>query len=64
MAGRIYFFGAFALGLGMVGVAVAMQLRPERATARRLFFASILYLPLLLALLCLSKVPVAALPPP
>ena len=57
MAGRAYFFGAFVLGLGMVYCAVRMQMRTDRASARRLFFASIIYLPLLLALLCLGKLP-------
>ena len=57
MAGRWYFFGAFVLGLGMVGCALRMQLAPDRPQARRLFFASILYLPLLLALLALDKLP-------
>ena len=64
MAGPVYFFGAFALGLGLVSYAVRMQLRPDRSSARRLFFASIVYLPLLLALLCLSKLPPVALPAP
>ena len=64
MAGPIYFFGAFVLGLGMVYGAVRMQLRTDRSSARRLFFTSIIYLPLLLALLCLSKLPPAALTPP
>ena len=64
MAGRAYFFGAFVLGLGMVYCAVRMQLRTDRASARRLFFASIIYLPLLLALLCLSKLPAALVPTP
>ena len=64
MAGRTYFFGAFVLGLGMVYNAVRMQLQTDRGSARRLFFASIIYLPLLLALLCFSKLPPAALTPP
>ena len=57
MAGRVYFFGAFALGAWMIYRAVRMQMQPEQGSARRLFFASIIYLPLLLALLALSKVP-------
>ena len=64
MAGPVYFFGAFVLGAGLVSCAVRMQLRPDRASARRLFFASIVYLPLLLALLCLGKLPPAVLPAP
>lgn len=57
MAGRWYFFGAFGLGLGMVACAMFMQFSPNRTQARRLFFASIIYLPLLLALLALNKMP-------
>ena len=64
MAGPVYFFGAFVLGLGMVFQAVRMQLHPSRPSARRLFFASIVYLPLLLALLCLCKLPPAVAPAP
>ncbi len=55
MAGRGYFAGAFVLGLGMIVYAVRMQLAPGRTHARQLFFASIIYLPLLLALLALGK---------
>ena len=57
MAGRGYFFGAFLLGAGMVYCAARMQLAPARPRARQLFFASIIYLPLLLALLALDKLP-------
>ncbi len=56
MAGRGYFVGAFVLGVGMIVYAVRMQLAPGRKYARQLFFASIIYLPLLLALLALGKV--------
>ena len=56
MAGRGYFVGAFVLGVGMIVCAVRMQLAPGRQYARQLFFASIIYLPLLLALLALGKV--------
>ena len=55
MAGREYFLGAFLLGTGMVYCAARMQLAPGRTQARQLFFASIIYLPLLLALLALDK---------
>ena len=57
MAGRGYFVGAFVLGAGMVYCAARMQLAPAHARARQLFFASIIYLPLLLALLALDKLP-------
>ena len=57
MAGRGYFVGSFLLGAGMVYCAARMQLAPGRAQARQLFFASIIYLPLLLALLAWDKLP-------
>ena len=56
MAGRGYFLGAFLLGIGMVIYSLRMQLAPGHRYARQLFFASIIYLPLLLALLALGKV--------
>ncbi len=56
MAGRGYFLGAFVLGLGMIVYSLRMQLAPGRRYARQLFFASIIYLPLLLVLLALGKV--------
>ena len=57
IAGREYFLGAFLLGAGMVYCAARMQLAPGRTQARQLFFASIIYLPLLLALLAWDKLP-------
>ena len=54
-AGRGYFFGAFVLGAGMIFCAARLQLAPGRTHARQLFFASIIYLPLLLALLAACK---------
>lgn len=56
VAGRGYFLGALLLGVGMVFFALRMQLAPSRRYARQLFFASIIYLPLLLVLLALGKV--------
>ena len=55
LAGGVYFAGA--LGLGFVFVAAcAMQARtPSSATARWVLFASLLYLPVLLALLAYDK---------
>jgi protoheme IX farnesyltransferase len=55
LAGAIYFFGALALGLVFV-VAGARQARsPSSASARWVLFASLLYLPVLLALLAFDK---------
>lgn len=55
LASPTYFLGAFLLGLGVIGCAVVMQRNPARSTARQLFFASIIYLPLLLGLLACCK---------
>ncbi len=51
----IYFFGAFALGLGFVALAVNFLRLRTRAAARLLFFGSIIYLPLLLGLLIATR---------
>lgn len=50
-----YFFGALALGLVFCGTAGRFLWRRDRLSARQLFFASILYLPLILGLLVFSK---------
>ena len=62
MAGSAYFCGAFLLGAGMVVAAVRMQLAPERTRAKQLFFASILYLPGLLGLMAVDKLPPLLVP--
>jgi protoheme IX farnesyltransferase len=55
MAGLVYFAGAFVLGVGFA-VAGALQARqPSPSTARRVLFASLLYLPAVLTLLVLDK---------
>jgi protoheme IX farnesyltransferase len=52
LAGRVYFGGAFVLGLLYLGAALAFAQRRDTAGARRLMFSSLLYLPaILLALL-------------
>src|SRR6266487_27625 len=56
LAGPIYLAGAVVLGAGYLWCAVQFARQLTTARARRLFFASILYLPLLLALLVLDKV--------
>ncbi len=55
VTGTIYFFGALALGLGFAWTAFQFARQLDRSTARRLFFASIIYLPLLLGLLVFDK---------
>ena len=56
MSGKIYLAGALLLGAGFLfcGIQFARQLTLARA--RQLFFASIIYLPLLLALMAWDKV--------
>ena len=56
VAGRFYFIGALLLGLAFLWCAIQFSRDLTRARARRLFFASILYLPLLLGLMALDKV--------
>ena len=54
-AGPLYFAAATALGLAFLGFSMACAARKGRADARRLFFVSIVYLPLLLAAMMLDK---------
>lgn len=46
-----YFFAALALGTAFCGFAMSFLLHRDRNSARRLFFSSIVYLPVLLGLL-------------
>jgi protoheme IX farnesyltransferase len=55
LAGPIYFAGALVLGLVFIGSAVQFSRRLTVGSARQLFYVSILYLPLLLAVLVLDK---------
>jgi heme o synthase len=56
VAGVVYFFGALSLGLAFLWCAIQFSRDLTRARARQLFFASILYLPLLFGLMALDKV--------
>ncbi|MBI1847533.1 MAG: protoheme IX farnesyltransferase [Candidatus Rokubacteria bacterium] len=56
LAGPVYFVGALVLGIGLLALGARQAVAPSGATARRLMFASLLYLPALLALLALDKV--------
>jgi protoheme IX farnesyltransferase len=56
IAGRVYFFGALLLGLAFLWCAIQFSRELTRGRARQLFFASILYLPLLLGLMAIDKV--------
>jgi protoheme IX farnesyltransferase len=55
IGGTAYFATACALGLGLLGVAVAHASTPSVASARRVLVATLLYLPLLLAVLTLDR---------
>jgi heme o synthase len=55
MAGTTYLVGAIILGAGFLWGAIQFSRQLTLAHARRLFFASIIYLPLLLALMVWDK---------
>ena len=55
LTGWLYGGGAALLGLMMLGCAIAFTARPRRHSSMRLFFASILYLPLLLGLMVIDR---------
>ena len=56
LAGPRYFVGAFALGVGLTAMGALQALTPSGGRARWVLLASLLYLPVLLALLALDKV--------
>lgn len=56
VAGQVYFFGALLMGIAFLWCAIQFSRELTRARARQLFFASILYLPLLFGLMALDKV--------
>ena len=57
LAGAVYFTVAFVLGVGFLvsGISLAMESTPSGA--RRLLFASLIYLPVLLLVMALDRVP-------
>jgi len=55
IAGPVYFVGAFLLGAAFVALGARQALVPSTVAARRVLFASLLYLPALLALLAFDK---------
>lgn len=56
LTGGVYFVGAFALGLVFAVLGGLQALAPSPLSARRVLYASLLYLPALLALLAFDKV--------
>lgn len=57
LAGAIYFVVAFLLGVGFLASGVGLVMAPTRTGARRLLFASLIYLPVLLLVMALDRVP-------
>lgn len=55
MAGLFYFAGALICGLAFLHASVRFALLRSDASARRLFFASLIYLPVVLGLLLLDR---------
>jgi len=58
--GRLYAVGAASLGLGLSALAAVLYRARSRANARRVFAASIVYLPLLLVLMLADRGPLDA----
>ena len=56
LAGPVYLAAALVLGFGYLGCAFQFARRLDTASAKKLFFASIIYLPLLLIALVADKV--------
>ncbi len=57
LTGNVYLIGAIGLGGVLLAVSALVLRRPTDKDARRLFFASVIYLPLLLVLMVLDKLP-------
>lgn len=57
VTGAAYTVAAALLGAVMIGLGVAMAARPSAAAARRLFLASVVYLPVMLVVMALDKRP-------
>jgi protoheme IX farnesyltransferase len=54
-AGKGYLWGALVLGVGFLGCAMLFAWNRSTGAARRLFFASVLYLPLVLGLMVFDR---------
>jgi protoheme IX farnesyltransferase len=57
LAGPIYFVASIVLGLGLLASSLRLARSAKTADARRLMFASLLYLPCLLAIMAADKLP-------
>jgi protoheme IX farnesyltransferase len=56
LAGYVYALGSIALGIWMAALSVLMYVNPTDRNARRMFIASITYLPLLMCLMVLDRI--------
>ena len=56
-AGPIYFVVAFVLGSGFLSYGIRLVLQSTRQRARQLLFASLIYLPVLLLVMALDRMP-------
>ena len=54
IAGALYFVTAFVLGAAFLASGIKLVLAPSRSSARRLLFASLIYLPVLLLVMALD----------
>jgi heme o synthase len=57
LAGPIYFIVAFVLGIGLLARGIRLAMESTLSQARRLLFASLIYLPVLLLVMALDRVP-------
>jgi protoheme IX farnesyltransferase len=60
LAGAIYFAASILLGLGMVVPSIRLARSTRIAEARRVMFASLVYLPLIFAIMAVDKLPTSA----
>ena len=63
MAGWFFAIGGIALGVWFVRLAFRLHRDRSDETARRVFFASLLYLPILLALMVVDRGPASGIAP-
>jgi protoheme IX farnesyltransferase len=56
ISGVVYFAGALLCGLMFLAAAIALVIRPTRARAKWVFYASLVYLPAVLALMMIDRV--------
>lgn len=56
IAGKWYFAAAMLCGLGFLAFGVLLVLKPTRLNARRLFLASLVYLPVVLTVMLIDRV--------